>query len=48
MLWSSGPDIEPVIEIGVVADPGGAGQAAFDARFGPGLVRVIPALRPVS
>jgi hypothetical protein len=48
MLWSSGPDVEPVIEIGVVADPGGQGQAAFDARFGPGLVRVIPALRPVS
>jgi hypothetical protein len=48
MLWSSGPDVEPVIEIGVVADVGGKGQAAFDARFGPDVVRVIPALRPVS
>jgi hypothetical protein len=48
MLWSSGPDVEPVIEIGVVADPDGKGQAAFDARYGPGVVRVIPALEPVS
>jgi hypothetical protein len=48
MLWSAGPDVEPVIEIGVVADLGGKGQAAFDARFGPGVVRVIPALEPVS
>ena len=48
MLWSSGPGIEPVIEIGVVADIGGSGQAALDARYGPGLVRLIPALKPVS
>jgi len=35
-------------EIQVVADPGGEGQAALDARFGPGLVRLVPALRPVG
>jgi hypothetical protein len=48
MLWSSGPGVEPLVEIGVVADIGGRGQAALDARFGPGLVRLVPALRPVS
>jgi hypothetical protein len=48
MLWSSGPAVEPVVEIGVVADIGGRGQAALDARFGPGLVRLVPALKPVS
>ncbi|MGH3011198.1 MAG: hypothetical protein ACRDMY_05040 [Gaiellaceae bacterium] len=48
MLWSSGPGIEPVIEIGVVADIGGKGQAALDRRYGPGLVQLIPALKPVS
>jgi hypothetical protein len=35
-------------EIQVVADPGGEGQAALDERFGPGLVRLLPALRPVG
>jgi hypothetical protein len=48
MLWSEGPSVEPFIEIGVVADVDGAGQAAFDARYGAGLVRVVPALKPVS
>ncbi len=48
MLWSSGPGIEPVIEIGVVADIGGKGQAALDRRYGPGLVHVVPTLKPVS
>jgi hypothetical protein len=48
MLWSSGPAVEPVIEIGVVADVGGNAQAALDARYGPGVVRLIPALKPVS
>jgi hypothetical protein len=47
MLWSSGPGVEPVIEIGVVADLGGKAQAALDARYGPEIVRVIPALKPV-
>jgi hypothetical protein len=47
MLWSTGPAVEPVIEIGVVADVGGKAQTALDARHGPGVVRLIPALRPV-
>jgi hypothetical protein len=48
MLWSEGPDVEPVIEIGVVLDVGGTGQATFDARYGPGVVRLVSALKPVS
>ena len=48
MLWSDGPGVEPVIEIGVVADVGGSGQAAFDERYGVGVIRLVPALRPVS
>jgi hypothetical protein len=47
MLWSAGPAVEPVIELGVVADVGGRAQAALDARYGPGVVRLIRALRPV-
>ncbi len=46
MLWSEGPGVEPVIEIGVVVDPSGQAQAAFDERFGAGRVRLIPALKP--
>jgi hypothetical protein len=37
-----------VIEIGIVADPGGEAQAALDERYGPGVVRLIPALKPSS
>jgi hypothetical protein len=48
MLWSSGPDIEPIIQIGVVVDVDGKAQAALDARYGPGLVRLIPALQPIK
>ena len=48
MLWSAEPAVEPVIEIGVVADIGERAQVALDARYGPGVVRLIPALRPVS
>jgi len=48
MLWSAGPAVESVIEVGVVADVGGKAQAALDARYGPGVVRLIPALEPVS
>jgi hypothetical protein len=48
MLWSGGPAVEPVIEIGVVADVGGKAQAALDARYGPGVVRLVSALKPVS
>jgi hypothetical protein len=28
--------VEPVVEIGIVADVGGRAQAALDARYGPG------------
>jgi hypothetical protein len=48
MLWSAGPGVEPVIEVGVVVDVGGKGQAALDARYGAGVVRLIPSLRPAS
>jgi hypothetical protein len=47
MLGSSADGVEPVIEIEVVADPEGAGQAALDARW-PGLFRLLPVLRPVE
>jgi hypothetical protein len=48
MLWSQGPGVEPVIEIGVIVDVDRKAQAALDARYGPGLVRLTPALRPLS
>jgi hypothetical protein len=48
MLWSTGPDIEPIIQIGVVVDVEGRAQAALDARYGSGVVRLIPALKPVK
>jgi hypothetical protein len=44
---ASGP-VGLAAEIRVVADPGGSGQAAVDERFGPGLVRLVPALTPVA
>ena len=48
MLWSSEAGVDSVIEIGVVVDVDGRGQAAFDERYGPGVVRLFPALTPVS
>ena len=48
MLWSAGPATEPIIEIGVVIDVEGNGQAALDARYGTGVVRLSPALKPAS
>ena len=47
MLGSSTGVVEPVIEIGVVIDPEGTGQAALDARW-PGIVRLFPVLRPAG
>jgi hypothetical protein len=44
--WTGG--VPPRVEIDVLADPGGAGQAALDARFGAGVVRLAPALTPVQ
>jgi hypothetical protein len=46
MLSSAGPGVEPIIEIGVVIDVEGKGQAALDARYGTGVVHLIPALKP--
>jgi hypothetical protein len=48
MLGSSTGGVPPRVEIEVLADPGGAGQAALDARFGAGVVMLFPALRPVE
>jgi hypothetical protein len=48
MVGSSTEGVPPRVVIDVVADPGGAGQAGFDARFGPGIVQLFPLLRPVD
>jgi hypothetical protein len=49
MLWSQeGPLGRSAAEVGVIVDPGGAGQAALDERYGAGMVRLFPALRPVE
>lgn len=47
MLWSSEAGVDSVIEIGVVVDVDGKGRAAFDAQYGPGVVRLFPALKPL-
>jgi hypothetical protein len=48
MLWSQeGPLGRSAAEVGVVVDPAGSGQAALDERYGPGMVRLFPALRRV-
>lgn len=46
--WSQEGDVGLAAEVGVVVDPGGAGQAALDARYGEGMVKLFPALRPVE
>jgi hypothetical protein len=48
MLWSDGPGLEPVIEIGVVVDLHGRAQATLERRYGAGVVRIVPALEPIS
>jgi hypothetical protein len=48
MLWSAEAGVDSVIEIGVVADVDRNGQAAFDARYGPGVIRLFPALKPLT
>ena len=48
MTWSQEGDVGLAAEVGVVIDVGGAGQAALDARYGPGMVKLFPALRPVA
>jgi hypothetical protein len=46
-IWSSEGDVGLAAEVGVVVDPGGAGQADLDRRFGTGMVVLWAALRPV-
>jgi hypothetical protein len=48
MLWSDEGTLVEAAQIGVVADPGGEAQVELDARYGPGLVRLVPALRPLE
>lgn len=48
VTWSQEGDVGLAAEVGVVVDPGGAGQAALDERYGPGVVKLFPALRPVG
>ena len=47
-IWSSEGSVGLAAEVGVVVDPGGSGQAALDERYGPGMVTLYPALRPVQ
>jgi hypothetical protein len=46
--WSQEGDVGLAAEVGVVIDVGGAGQAALDERYGPGMVKLFPGLRPVD
>jgi hypothetical protein len=46
--WSQEGDVGLAAEVGVIVDPGGAGQAALDARYGEDMVRLFPALQPVE
>jgi hypothetical protein len=46
--WSQEGDVGLAAEVGVVVDPGGAGQAALDERYGEGMVKLFPALLPVE
>jgi hypothetical protein len=48
MTWSSEGDVGLAAEIGVVIDVDGAGQAELEARYGPGMVKLFPGLRPVG
>jgi hypothetical protein len=50
LLWSSegAPELGEAAEVGVVIDVDGAAQAALDERYGPGIVRLMPALTPVA
>lgn len=47
-LWSSEGDAGEAAEVGVVIDVDGVGQAMLDERYGPGVVRLAPALTPVA
>jgi hypothetical protein len=45
---SSEGELGEAAEIWVAADPGGAGQAIMDERFGDGVIRLVPQLIPVN
>jgi hypothetical protein len=47
VLWSDIDIVDNVVEIGVVAIDV-EGRAAVDERYGPGVVRIVPALQPVD
>ena len=48
MTWSQEGDVGLAAEVGVVIDVGGAGQRAIDERYGSGMVKLFPGLRPVE
>ena len=48
MTWSQEGDVGLAAEVGVVIDVDGAGQRAVDERYGPGMVKLFPGLRPVE
>ena len=48
MIWSQEGDVGLAAEVGVIIDVDGAGQAAVDERYGPGMVKLFPGLRPVG
>jgi hypothetical protein len=48
MTWSQEGDVGLAAEVGVVVDVDGAGQAALDDRYGAGMVKLLPGLRPVA
>jgi len=48
LLGSGTGGFPPVVYIDVVADVDGRAQALVDEEFGAGVVRLLPALRPVE
>lgn len=48
ITWSQEGDVGLAAEVGVVIDVAGAGQAALDERYGAGMVKLFPGLRPVE
>jgi hypothetical protein len=48
LLGSGTGGFPPAIFIDIVADEGGRAQAVIDDEYGPGIVRFVPALRPVQ
>jgi hypothetical protein len=49
-LWSAegAPELGEAAEVRVVIDVDGAAQAILDERYGPGVVRLVPALTPAD